>query len=220
MTRNGGRHRRARNEPGQDHDTPAGQHTLAGKTILLTWRRRRDTQGTATGLATLAPASASPGVSSPGPSVRRPRQASGSPAVDALAADRSSQVKVRRLAALAACPRLGVRSTNVGGVTRHRLRPTALGESGCVNHGVSIGSRWRFGASAAGIPRSSDRMLHAQCIERTFRFAAIGGRRRGSSLRDHAFGVGQANRVGLHHVWGAPESAGERLRAVKRCSPR
>jgi retinol dehydrogenase 14 len=107
-------------------DTP----TMGGKVVLITGGTGGIGKATAVGLATIG---ARVGVT--GRDLARAqraaadvRAASGNPAVDAFAADMSSQAEVRRLAAavLDAYPRLDVLINNVGGFWAHR-HPTADG---------------------------------------------------------------------------------------------
>lgn len=97
---------------------------MAGKVVLVTGGTGGIGKATAIGLATLG---ARVGIT--GRDIARAEQAaadiraaSGNPAVDAFAADMSSQAEVRRLAAavLDAYPRLDVLVNNVGGFWAHR----------------------------------------------------------------------------------------------------
>src|SRR6202043_1752572 len=103
---------------------------MAGKVVLITGGTGGTGKATATGLATIG---ARVGIT--GRDLARAEQAavdiraaSGNPAVDAFAADLTSQAEVRRLAAtvLDAYPRLDVLINNVGGFWAHR-HPTADG---------------------------------------------------------------------------------------------
>src|SRR6184192_392464 len=110
--------------------TRAGTLTMAGKVVLITGGTGGIGKATAIGLATLG---ARVGIT--GRDLARAEQAaadiraaSGNPAVDAFAADLSSQAEVHRLATavLNAYPRLDVLVNNVGGFWAHR-RVTADG---------------------------------------------------------------------------------------------
>jgi NAD(P)-dependent dehydrogenase (short-subunit alcohol dehydrogenase family) len=103
---------------------------MGGRTVLVTGGTGGIGKATAIGLATMG---ARVGIT--GRDLARAeraaadsRAASGNPAVDAFAADMSSQAEVRRLAAavLDAYPRLDVLVNNVGGFWAHR-QPTADG---------------------------------------------------------------------------------------------
>src|SRR4051794_12632151 len=92
---------------------------MTGRTVLVTGATGGIGKATAAGLAALG---ARVGISGRDPARTRAAAAdiaatSGNPAVDAFAADMSSQVEVRRLArdVLAAYPRLDVLINNVGG---------------------------------------------------------------------------------------------------------
>ena len=110
--------------------TRAGTLTMAGKVVLITGGTGGIGKATAVGLATLG---ARVGIT--GRDLARAEQAaadiratSGNTAVDAFAADLTSQAEVRRLATavLDAYPRLDVLVNNVGGFWAHR-HPTADG---------------------------------------------------------------------------------------------
>src|SRR5438552_9469732 len=110
--------------------TRAGTLTMAGKVVLITGGTGGIGKATAIGLATLG---ARVGIT--GRDLARAEQAaadiratSGNTAVDAFAADLTSQAEVRRLATavLDAYPRLDVLVNNVGGFWAHR-HPTADG---------------------------------------------------------------------------------------------
>src|SRR2546430_6032059 len=101
----------------------AGALPMAGKVVLITGGTGGIGKATAIGLATIG---ARVGIT--GRDLARAEQAaadiraaSGNPAVDAFAADLTSQAEVRRLAAavLDAYPRLDVLINNVGGVWAH-----------------------------------------------------------------------------------------------------
>src|SRR3984893_8990607 len=109
-------------------NTPSGG--MAGRTVLVTCGAGGNGKATAIGVATMG---ARVGIT--GRDLGRAEQAatdiraaSGNPAVDAFAADMSSQADVRRraLAVLGAYPRLDVLVNNVGGFWAHR-HPTADG---------------------------------------------------------------------------------------------
>ena len=116
---------------------------LAGKTVLITGGTGGIGKATAIGLATLGARVAITGrdrnrAQSAAADIQRE---SGNPAVDAYAADLSSQAEVRRLAAavLAACPRLDVLVNNVGGFWAHRhVTADALERTFAVNHLASF----------------------------------------------------------------------------------
>lgn len=112
---------------------------MANKVVLITGGTGGIGKATAIGLATMG---ARVGIT--GRDLARTEQAaadiraaSGNPAVDAFAADMSSQAEVRRLAAdvLGAYPRLDVLVNNVGGFWAHR-HPTADGleRTFAINH--------------------------------------------------------------------------------------
>ena len=223
MTRNGGRHRRARNEPGQDHDTPAGQHTPpvgrqdhpAHRAAPAGYSRHRNRPGHPR---------ARVGVGATGRVLTRPKHPPTSAGIRVAGRGRLGcrPVVTGKGPPAGRAGRLSPARRSVNKCRWGDTSPTPsdgswgerLWQSWC-QHRQSVAVRRIRRRDTSLVGQNAPRPVH----RRTFRFAAIGGRR-GSSLRDHAFGVGQANRVGLHHVWGAPESAGERLRAVKRCSPR
>src|SRR5437870_5537055 len=110
--------------------TRAGTLTMAGKVVLITGGTGGIGKATAVGLATLG---ARVGIT--GRDLERAEQAaidiraaSRNPAIDAFAADLTSQAEVHRLATavLDAYPRLDVLVNNVGGFWAHR-HPTADG---------------------------------------------------------------------------------------------
>ena len=100
---------------------------MAGKTVLITGGTGGIGKATAIGLAAMG---AHVGITGRDraraeAAAAEIRAASGNPAVDAFAADMSSQAEVRRLAAqvLDAYPRLDVLINNVGGFWAHRTSP-------------------------------------------------------------------------------------------------
>jgi retinol dehydrogenase 14 len=102
----------------------ANQESMAGKVVLITGGTGGIGKATAIGLAALG---ARVGITGRDPARAEQaaadiRAASGNPAVDAFAADMSSQAEVRRLAAvvLDTYPRLDVLVNNVGGFWAHR----------------------------------------------------------------------------------------------------
>src|SRR5438874_3838386 len=119
--------------------TRAGTLTMAGKVVLITGGTGGIGKATAIGLATLG---ARVGIT--GRDLARAEQAaadiratSGNTAVDAFAADLTSQAEVRRLAGavLAAYPRLDVLVNNVGGFWAHRhLTADGLERTFALNH--------------------------------------------------------------------------------------
>jgi len=114
-------------------------HTMAGRTVLVTGGTGGIGKATAIGLAKLGAR-----VAITGRELTRTQQAateigreSGNPAVDAFAADLSSQAEVRRLAAevLTAYPRLDVLVNNVGGCWAHRhVTADGLERTFALNH--------------------------------------------------------------------------------------
>src|SRR5437667_3797268 len=112
---------------------------MAGRTVLVTGGTGGIGKATAIGLATMG---ARVGIT--GRDLARAEQAaadiraaSGNPAVDAFAADMSSQAEVRRLAVvvLDAYPRLDVLVNNVGGFWAHRhLTADGLERTFALNH--------------------------------------------------------------------------------------
>ncbi|HEY5483463.1 MAG TPA: SDR family NAD(P)-dependent oxidoreductase, partial [Propionibacteriaceae bacterium] len=113
--------------------------SMAGKTVLITGGSSGIGKATAIGLAALGARVAITGrdlgrVEAAAVDIRA---ATGNPAVDALAADLSSQAEVRRLAAdvLDAYPRLDVLVNNVGGswATRH-VTADGLEHTFALNH--------------------------------------------------------------------------------------
>src|SRR6059058_1353201 len=119
--------------------TRAGTLTMAGKVVLITGGTGGIGKATAIGLATLG---ARVGIT--GRDLARAEEAaadiratSGNTAVDAFAADLTSQAEVRRLATavLAAYPRLDVLVNNVGGFWAHRhLTADGLERTFALNH--------------------------------------------------------------------------------------
>ena len=118
---------------------PGATRTMAGKTVLVTGGTGGIGKATAIGLAELGAR-----VAITGRELTRTQQAateisreSGNPAVDAFAADMSSQAEVRRLATevLAAYPRLDVLVNNVGGFWAHRhVTADGLERTFALNH--------------------------------------------------------------------------------------
>src|SRR2546422_815613 len=146
--------------------TRAGTLPMAGKVVLITGGTGGIGKATAIGLATLG---ARVGIT--GRDLARAEQAaadiratSGNTAVDAFAADLTSQAEVRRLAAavLDAYPRLDVLVNNVGGFWAHR-HPTADGleHTFALNHLASflltnlLLDRLKASAPAPGVTGSS-----------------------------------------------------------------
>jgi retinol dehydrogenase-14 len=116
---------------------------MAGRVVLVTGGTGGIGKATAIGLAALG---ARVGITGRDPARTRQvaveiRTLSGNPAVDALAADMSSQAEVRRLAAavLDAYPRLDVLVNNVGGFWAHRhLTADGLEHTFALNHLASF----------------------------------------------------------------------------------
>jgi len=118
---------------------PGTTRTMTGKTVLVTGGTGGIGKATAIGLARLGAR-----VAITGRELTRTQQAaaeigreSGNPAVDAFAADLSSQAEVRRLATevLAAYPRLDVLVNNVGGFWAHRhVTADGLERTFALNH--------------------------------------------------------------------------------------
>lgn len=112
---------------------------MAGKTVLITGGSGGIGKATAIGLAALGARVAIVGrdLTRARSAATEIRDATGNPAVDAFAADLSSQAEVRHLAAavLAAYPRLDVLINNVGGswATRH-VTADGLERTFAVNH--------------------------------------------------------------------------------------
>jgi retinol dehydrogenase 14 len=106
------------------------QLPMAGKVVLVTGGTGGIGKATAIGFATMGARVGITGrdVSRTEQAAAEVRAASGNPAVDAFAADMTSQAEVRRLAAavLGAYPRLDVLVNNVGGFWAHR-HPTVDG---------------------------------------------------------------------------------------------
>jgi NAD(P)-dependent dehydrogenase (short-subunit alcohol dehydrogenase family) len=112
---------------------------LAGTTVLVTGGTGGIGKATAIGLAALGARVGITGRDLPRAQAAAAdiRRESGNPAVDAFAADLSSQAEVRRLAAavLDAYPRLDVLVNNVGGFWAHRhLTTDGLERTFAVNH--------------------------------------------------------------------------------------
>jgi retinol dehydrogenase 14 len=106
------------------------QLPMAGKVVLVTGGTGGIGKATAIGLATMGARVGITGreLSRTEQAAAEVRAASGNPAVDAFAADMTSQAEIRRLAAavLGAYPRLDVLVNNVGGFWAHR-HPTVDG---------------------------------------------------------------------------------------------
>jgi retinol dehydrogenase-14 len=112
---------------------------MAGKVVLITGGTGGIGKATAIGLARMGARVGITGrdLARAEQAVADIRSASGNPAVDAFAADMTSQAEVRRLAAavLSAYPRLDVLINNVGGFWAHRHpTPDGLERTFALNH--------------------------------------------------------------------------------------
>jgi len=114
-------------------------NAMAGKSVLITGGTGGIGRATAIGLARMG---ARVGITGRDPTRTEQaaagiRSASGNPAVDAFAADMTSQAEIRRLAAavLEACPRLDVLVNNAGGSWAHRhVTADGLERTFALNH--------------------------------------------------------------------------------------